>query len=487
MAIDPHAGFTLPRAGLVIGDQFRHGGSGGTHVHIFPATGEAQAEVPLAGAREVDEAVAAAKKAYPAWKAMKPSERRDRLFRLADLVEQHGEEFAWIGTREVGSPISGTRVIPGKFSAWTKYAAGWADKLEGRVVSTFQDDTVFDYTVAEPWGVIAMIITWNGPLMGLAMKIGPALATGNTVVIKPPEFTPFTAYRLIELALEAGIPPGVINLATGGPEAGAALVTHPDVAKIAFTGGTHTAQRIAAAIAPHMKPAIYELGGKSANLVFADADMDLAVRHSARTPMFLAGQGCILPTRVLVEESCAAEFTERMLAEMRSIRLGNPLDGATELGPVVNVAAQQRLLGMIDEAKQRGDGRLAMGGGIPEGFEAGSYVAPTVFTDVGAQSTLGQAECFGPVVSVLTFKTVEEAVQIANGTPYGLGAFVHSTNLPRTLRLVHQLNAGTIQINGAPTARENAPFGGQGMSGYGREGGYDGLAEFIRIKNVAIA
>lgn len=486
MATDQHAGFSLPRAGLVIGDEFRHTGSAGTHVHIFPATGEEQAEVPMAGQSEVEQAVAAARKAYPAWKSMKPSERRDRLFRLADLVEQHGEEFAWIGTREVGSPISGTRVIPGKFSAWTKYAAGWADKLEGRVVSTYQDDAVFDYTVAEPWGVIAMIITWNGPLMGLAMKIGPALATGNTVVIKPPEFTPFTAYRLIELALEAGIPPGVINLVTGGPEAGAALVTHPDVEKIAFTGGARTAQAIAQTIAPHLKPAIYELGGKSANLVFADADMDLAVRHSARTPLFLSGQGCVLPTRILVEKSCQQEFTQRLLEEIRTIRIGDPLDDATELGPVVNDAAQQRLLTMIGEAKIRGDGQLALGGGVPAGFEQGSYVEPTVFTDVGPQTTLGQAECFGPVVAVLPFESVEEAVAIANGTPFGLGAYVHSTNLPRTLRLVHQLNAGTIQINGAPTARENAPFGGQGMSGYGREGGYDGLSEFIRVKNVAI-
>jgi len=273
---------------------------------------------------------------------------------------------------------------------------------------------------------------------------------------------------------------------TGGPEAGATLVTHPDVAKIAFTGGTHTAQRIAQAIAPHMKPAIYELGGKSANLIFADADMELAVKHSARTPLFLAGQGCVLPTRILVEESCADEFSERLLAEIRLIRIGNPLETETELGPVVSTAAQQRLLGMIEEAKQRGDGKLSLGGGIPEGFGHGSYVAPTVFTDVAPDSQLGQAECFGPVVSVLRFRNVEEAVQIANGTPFGLGAYIHSTNLPRTLRLVHQLNAGTIQINGAPTARENAPFGGQGMSGYGREGGFDGLSEFIRVKNVAI-
>ena len=487
MNLHNHAGMALPKAGLVIGESFLDSGSGGTHVHVFPATGEEQAEIPLAGPKEVDAAVAAAMKALPAWRGMKPSERRDRLFRLADLVEQHAEEFAWIGTREVGSPISGVRIIPGKFAAWTKYAAGWADKLEGRVVSTYQDDTVFDYTLPEPWGVIAMIITWNGPLMGLAMKVGPALAAGNTIVIKPPEFTPFTAWRLIQLALEAGIPPGVINLVTGGPDAGEALVKHPDVQKIAFTGGTATARKIAAAIAHEMKPAIYELGGKSANLVFADADLDVAVKHSARTPLFLAGQGCVLPTRLLVEESIAEEFTERVVEEIRSLRVGDPLQNETELGPVVSKAAQARLLDMIGQAKTRGDGKLALGGGIPEGLEAGSFVQPTVFTGVEPGSMLGQAECFGPVLSVLTFRNVDEAVQIANGTPFGLGAYIHSTNLPRTLRLVHRLDAGTIQVNGAPTARENAPFGGQGLSGYGREGGFEGLSEFIRTKNVAIA
>ncbi|MDB5703829.1 MAG: Aldehyde Dehydrogenase [Sphingomonas bacterium] len=479
--------FILPKAGLVIGDQYLGEGGAGVHQHRFAGTGEVQAEVPVAGAADVERAVAAAKAALPGWRSTKPSVRRDLLFRLSDLVEQHADEFAWIGARENGSPITGVRAIPSKFSAWTKYAGGYADKLEGRVVSSFQDDNVLDYTLAEPYGVIGLIITWNGPLMGLGMKLGAALAAGNTIVMKPPELTPFTSYRLLQLAEQAGFPPGVLNLVTGGVEAGEALVRHPDVQKISFTGGVATGQRIAAMIAQSLKPALYELGGKSANLIFADADMEVAVRHSARQPLFLAGQGCILPTRILVEESIARDFTERLVAEIASIRVGDPLDAQTELGPVINASSQERLLGVIDAARARGDGKVVLGGGKPEGVNPnGYYVAPTVFADVDPASALAQQECFGPVLSVITFKDVDEAVAIANSTEFGLGAYIHSTNLPRTLQLVHRLDAGSVQINGAPTARENAPFGGRGMSGHGREGGYDGMMEFVRIKNVAI-
>jgi len=334
--------------------------------------------------------------------------------------------------------------------------------------------------------VIGMILTWNGPLMALAMKLGPALATGNTVVMKPPEVSPFTAFVLMQLVEEAGFPPGVINLVTGGGEAGQALVTHPDVDKIAFTGGVETARRIAAAIAPQIKPALYELGGKSANIVFADANMDVAVRHAARTPLFLSGQGCVLPTRLLVEASVAGSFVERVKAEIQSLRMGDPLDEGTDLGPVVNSAAQSRLLTTIDKARERGDGKLVLGGSRPGHLPDGAYVEATLFDGVKPDSDLGQNECFGPVISVIPFKSDDEAVEIANCTKFGLGAYLHGTDITRCLKLVHRLEAGTVQINGAPTARENAPFGGRGLSGYGREGGRDGIAEFIRIKNIAI-
>jgi aldehyde dehydrogenase (NAD+) len=479
--------FELPKAGLVIGERYLTTGSAGVHHHHYAADGQVQAEVPIAGAAEVEAAVAAAKAAFPAWRATRPSVRRDLLFKLADLVEQHGEEFAWIGARENGSPISGVRMIPSKFAAWTKYSAGFADKLEGRVVSTFQDDNVLDYTIPEPFGVVALILTWNGPLMGLGMKIGAALAAGNTIVMKPSELTPFTAWRLVQLAAQAGFPPGVLNLVTGGSEAGEALIRHPDVQKISFTGGVSTGQRIAATIAQSLKPALYELGGKSANLIFADADMEVAVRHSARQPLFLAGQGCILPTRILVEESVADDFIDRLIAEIKSIRVGDPLDATTEFGPVIDARSQIRLLGLIEAARARGDGKMALGGGKPSGVNPdGYYVEPTVFTGVDPKSDLAQNECFGPVLSVMTFKTADEAVEIANGTEFGLGAYIHSNNLPRTLQLAHRLEAGSVQINGAPTARENAPFGGRGLSGHGREGGHEGMMEFVRIKNIAI-
>ena len=487
MTIMGEAEYALPQAGLLIGEKRLLRASGGVHAHVFAADGQVQAEVPIAGADEVNRAVEAAHAALPGWKSTKPSIRRDLLFKLADLVERHCEELAWVGAREVGSPISGVRAIPGKFSAWTKYAAGWADKLEGRVVSSLQDDSVFDYTLSEPYGVIGMVITWNGPLMGLGMKVGPALAAGNTIVLKPPELTPFTAWRVTQLAEEAGFPPGVINLVTGGVEAGEALINHPKVAKVAFTGGLSTGKRIAGQLAAQMKPGIFELGGKSANLVFADADLEKAAKHSARTPLFLSGQGCVLPTRLLVEEAIANAFVDRVIAEIASLRIGDPQKDETEFGPVVSAAAQARLIGLIEEARRRGDGGLALGGGKPEGLEDGFYVAPTVFTGVDPTSSLAQNECFGPVLSIITFKDEEDAIRIANNTAFGLGAFVHSQNIARVNRLVHALDAGTVQVNGAPTARENAPFGGNWLSGYGREGGYAGLSEYIRVKNVAIA
>lgn len=481
-----HRAFELPDPGLVIDGKIIRSTSGGVSIHINPATGKPQAEAPLAGARDVDLAIAAARCAFSTWRATSPATRRDLLFRLADLVLRDGEKFAWIGAREIGTPINSVRAIPAKFAAWTKYAAGWADKLEGRVASSFQDESVFDYTLSEPYGVIGMILTWNGPLMALAMKVGPALSVGNTIVIKPPELSPFTAFHFMRLVEEAGIPPGVINLVTGGAEAGDALVRHEDVDKIAFTGGVETARRIAAAIAPQIKPALYELGGKSANLVFADADMDVAVKHSARTPLFLSGQGCVLPTRLLVEASVADLFVERVTAEIRSLRMGDPLDDATDLGPVVNERAQTRLLQTISRARDGGDGKIVLGGGRPASLPDGSFVEATVFRDVRPDSDLAQHECFGPVLSIIPFKTDDEAVEIANSTKFGLGAYLHSSNVTRVLKLAHRLDAGTIQVNGAPTARENAPFGGRGLSGYGREGGRDGIAEFVRVKNVAI-
>ena len=475
-------------AELVIGGARHTAGSGGVHQHRFPGDGEIQAEVPLAGPREVDLAVTEAKRASASWRKTSPSQRRDLLFRLADLVEENSKELSWIGAREVGSPVTGVSLIPAKFSAWTKYAAGWADKAEGRVISTHHDDHAFDVTIHEPFGVIGMILTWNGPLMALAMKLGPALAAGNTVVLKPPETSPFTASYVLKLAREAGIPPGVINLVTGGSEAGQALVSHPDVDKVAFTGGPATAAKIASKIGPLLKPAIYELGGKSANLVFSDANMETSVKYSARQPLFLAGQGCILPTRILVEESIAKGFTQRLISEVERIRVGDPMSKETEFGPVISRQAQRRLLEQVYKFKRDKQGNLVLGGGVPGNTNPeGYFVEPTIFTDVEPDSALAQDEFFGPIIAISTFKDEGEAIAMANSTQYGLGAYVQTRDLSRALRLSHELKAGGVFVNGAPTARENAPFGGINRSGFGREGGRDGLQEFFRIKNVAIA
>jgi len=481
------ADYRLPEPGAVIAGTWRADLSGGPAQHRYAVDGSLQAEFRLAGPAEVRDAVAAARAALPGWRATPPARRRDLLFRLTELVERDRDHLIWIGAREIGTPVAALQAIPGKFHAWTRYAAGWADKLEGRVVSSFQDDTVFDYTLCEPFGVIGMILTWNGPLMALAMKLGPALATGNTLVLKPPEISPFTVLHVMRLIDEAGFPPGVVNLVVGGAEAGEALVRDPGVDKIAFTGGPATAQRIAAALAPLLKPAIYELGGKSANLIFADADLDVAVRHAARQPLFLSGQGCVLPTRILVERRIADTFTERVAATVAGLRLGDPLDPATELGPVIHRTAQARLLDTIAGARARGDGRLRLGGGVPQGVAPeGAWVEPTIFDNVDPASPLAQHECFGPVIGIIPFDTEDQAVAIANGTEFGLGAYVHTGNVTRAHRLASRLVAGTVQINGAPTARENAPFGGLGLSGYGREGGRDGLQEYIRVKNVAV-
>ncbi|WP_210593104.1 aldehyde dehydrogenase [Streptomyces sp. GESEQ-35] len=477
----------LPRPRLVIGGKDVTDGSGGAYEHRNPATGLVQAYVPLAGAAEVDRAVAAARGAFEVWGRMRPAERRRLLTRFAGLIRDHIEDFAAICPLENGVCIGGWASSVGPHVAeWTEYYAGWADKIEGMVGAAYSPHENVEYTIAEPYGVIGHIITWNSPALSLAMKVPPSLAAGNTVVIKPAESTPFTALLFVDLAHEAGIPEGVINVVTGLGDAGEALVSHPGIDKISFTGGPATARRIMATAARSLKPVLFELGGKSANLLFADTDLDAVVPYCAAFAMSNTGQGCALPTRLLVERPIYEEVVQRVAGIVAQLPVGDPLDPTTYIGPLINATARDRVQNMIDKALSGGAGRLVHGG---ERIDSeGYFVTPTVFADVDNRSDLAQQEVFGPVLAITPFGTEDEAVALANDTEYGLSAYIQSRDIGRVNRLVPRLKAGTVYVNPGPNpiTSPTTPFGGVGISGFGREGGRAGLDEFIHVKGVGV-
>src|SRR5271166_3434590 len=456
--------------------------------HINPATGRKQAEIALAGAKEVDLAVAAAQRAFPIWRATKPAKRAELLHRFADLVDQNKERIAKISAVENGLPYN--IVQTGHWPiviGWLKYYAGYADKIEGAVTASYPSES-FEYTIPEPFGVIGNIITWNAPMISLAFKVTPSLAAGCTTVVKPSEITPFTATLFAELATEAGIPEGVLNIIVGGPEAGEALVRHPGIAKISFTGGIQSAKRILAATAETLKPSLYELGGKSANIVFADCDLERSIGYSAYFPMVGSGQGCQLPTRLLVEDSIFDAFCAGVIGAAQTIKVGDPLAPDTYMGPVVNQAALDRITNFIDEAKLQNSGRLVLGGSrMKDGFADGFFVEPTIFADVDPMSRIAQQEIFGPVLSIFRFKDEAEAIALANNTEWGLAAYVQTSNLSRAHRVAANLVCGNVYVNGCANVHPAAPFGGVGISGFGKEGGRWGIEEFIRQKGVGIA
>ena len=481
---------TVPDVHLHIGDERRSRGGGGVHQHVYPATGEVQGPVPLADADDVDEAVQAASAVFETWRSWTPWQRRDALVRLAGLLEAAKDEFARLSVLDNGMTYGIAEFTATSMVDYARYYAGWADKVEGRVTSSPAHGRELAFTVPQPYGVVGIVITWNGPLVSVGMKVMPALAAGNTVVVKPSELTPYALEHFMAIVREAGIPPGVVNVVPGTAEAGDALVRHPLVQKISFTGGPATARAILAACAETLKPAVLELGGKSASLVFPDADLDaVAFIATASVHQTLAGQGCALGTRLIVHDSAYDELAERVVTFTRGITLGDPFDPATGMGPVVTRGAQERILGIVERARNDGTAKLLAGGGAPGGdLAAGFYVEPTVFGDVDAASELGQVEVFGPVLSLMRFETEEEALHIANGTSYGLASYVWTNDMARVNRLVPRLEAGGVYVNGAtPVTGCELPFGGIGISGFGREGGLEGLLEFVRTKAVAIA
>lgn len=478
--------FVLPPVTLRIGGEARTTGAG-VHTHVNPATGKAGAQVPLAGVADVDDAVNAAHQAFAVWRATPAGTRSKALLKLAQLVEEHTEDFVELAIADNGIARSNAYPTVTAATEWIRYYAGWADKLPlGRITSVVGAGGSFGHTLRQPYGVIGAIITWNAPLMSLAMKVPAALAAGNTVVVKPSELTPFSAMLFADLVTEAGIPDGVFNVIPGGPEAGAALVEHKLVKKVTFTGGPDTARKITTACAQTFKPVLLELGGKSANLVFADADLEAAAMHSTFMAFgIMSGQACALPTRLLVQDSIYDAFVATIGTIASSFPVGNPQDIGTVCGPVINEAALERISSMVSRAQEEG-ARLVTGGQRLAGDLAdGYFYPPTVLADVDPSSELAQKEVFGPVLAITRFSDEAEAIALANSTDYGLSGYIWTGDARRAIRVTEALETGEVTVNGAMNAVAERPFGGIGHSGMGNEGGLEGLEEFFWTKSVA--
>lgn len=477
-----HSTSSIP-VGLYIGGDWIETSSAGTMEHVNPATGTVQHEFVVAGPKEIDLAVEAGRQGLEVFRRWRPSQRRDVLLRIGALLRERAEEFSTVSTLETGILRKMTASIAPVAAEWFDYYAGWADKLEGGVHPT---PGTLDFSITEPFGVIAVIVSYNGPTGSIGMKVAPALAAGCAVVLKPPELAPLSSQLFAQLCVDAGLPPGVVNVVPGGRDAGEALVRHPRIDKISFTGGTATARAIQAACADSLTPLVLELGGKSASLVFDDADLERAVASVTSPIIDRCGQSCITPSRLLVQDAVYDEVVGRVTDRFQRARLGDPFDPESDMGPVVGASACDRIMGLISNAKRDGAGKLLAGGRRAAGELAdGFFIRPTAFGDVDNASELAQTEVFGPVLAILRFRDEDEAVEIANGTQYGLAAYVHTTQLSRAHRMVAELDAGSVSVNGAPgMAGPYAPFGGFRDSGYGKEGGQAGVLEFVRTKNV---
>jgi aldehyde dehydrogenase (NAD+) len=477
----------LPLASLLIGDRRIDRATGGEYEHIYAATGKPTIGFPLAGAAEIDESVAAARRALPVWRTMPANLRRDLLLRLSERIVRDADRLSMLQTIENGVPRAFCAELPARAADFLAYNAGWTDKIGG-AVNPVWPVAALDYSLDEPYGVVGLIVPWNAPLVSVGQVIGPALAASNTVVVKPPELAPFTSIRIGELALEAGLPAGVVNIVPGGPEAGEALVRHAGIDKIHFTGSDATARRVLAAALEHITPVGLELGGKSALLIFPDADLLRAAEQAISAAVVLSGQGCTNCTRVLVHTSIYDRVVSLAKGLLRRVRVGDPMDETTAMGPVISLAACERVLARITEASRLGEGRLIAGGQRLGGELAGGYfISPALFADVDHASRLAQDEIFGPAVSFIKFDSEDEAVTIANQTRYGLAAYVHTADLRRAHRVSQALVAGSIWVNGLDGVAPSAPFGGMKHSGYGRLGGRHGIREFTRSKNVWVA
>jgi acyl-CoA reductase-like NAD-dependent aldehyde dehydrogenase len=467
---------------LFIGGEFVEAADGATFETLDPHDGSVLAEVAEAKQEDVDRAVAAATKAFHHWSHLAAADRGRLLLRLADAIEADAAGLALLETRDTGHPLRDTLGLDVPRTAATfRYFGGMADKFQGTVVPVEQG--FLDYVVPEPLGVVGQIVPWNFPVMFVSWKLGPALAAGNCVVMKPSEITPLSALRIAELAADIGFPPGVINIVPGyGQTAGQRLVDHPDVAKLSFTGSTNVGKQIARGAAETLKQVHLELGGKGANIVFADANLPAAVGGTAFGIFHNQGQACIAASRLIVHEAVKDEFLDRLVALARTIRVGDPKDRTTEMGPLTSALHRDRVTSYLEIAAGEG-GTVLAGGRAPDdaSLASGYYIEPTI-VETGPRSRVAQEEVFGPFLVVHTFRNDEEALEIANGTAYGLGGGLWTKDLSRAHRVARDLRAGMVWVNSYKRVNPGSPFGGMGVSGYGREMGFEAMREYTEPK-----
>lgn len=477
---------TAIRNQLFIGGAFVDAVSGETLPSLNPHDNSVITHVAMAGPADVDRAVAAAHKAFPAWRRMPAAERGRILLRLADLIEANTEELARLESLDTGHPVRDSRLLDVPRTAGCyRYFGGMADKFQGETIPV--EAGFLNYTLREPVGVVGQVVPWNFPLMFTSWKMAPALAAGNCVVMKPSEITPLTSLKIAELMSQAGMPAGVVNILPGlGSVAGQYMAEHPGIAKLAFTGSTAVGRRIVQASAGNLKKVQLELGGKGPNIVFDDANLMAAVNGSAWAIFHNQGQACIAGSRLLLHEKIADAFLAQFIPLAQSIRLGNPMDDATEMGPLTSLQHRDRVLHYVDVTRSEG-GEVLLGGKAPDGALAGGcYVEPTIVRAASPQDRVAQEEVFGPFVTVLTFQDDAEALQMANGTAYGLGSGLWTRDLQRAHRFARDLEAGMVWVNCYKRVNPGSPFGGVGQSGYGREMGFDAMREYTQAKSVWI-
>ena len=454
---------------------------------INPAAGEVLTSVAEASPADVDRAVTAARNAFEdrngAWRKMSASERGKLIWRLADLIEQNIDELAELETLDNGKPIFESRYVDMPMVVDVlRYYAGWATKIHGETVNNF--DTAFTYTLREPVGVVGLIVPWNFPLLLASWKLGPALACGNTVILKPAEQTPLSALRLGELVIGAGFPAGVVNILTGGPETGKSIVRHPGIDKIAFTGSTAVGKEIMRGAADSLKRITLELGGKSPNIVFSDADVDSAVKGAINGIFYGKGEVCNAGSRLFLEAGLKDEFTEKLAARAAKMRPADPLDPKTRMGAIVSQEQMNTVLGYIEAGKNEGASLVAGGNRVSLDGSNGYFIEPTIFGDVKNDMTIAREEIFGPVLSVLTFDDVDEVIEQANSNPYGLAAAVWTRDIKKAHMVSRRLKAGTVWINTYGLMDASVPFGGFKSSGIGRELGMQAIEHYTEVKTV---